>query len=152
MSPYRLRRLDWIFSKSPIFFTTASTHERRSLLANPEIHSAFKEFSWNAEQRGVYVGRYVLMPDHLHLFVAFSPEGCPLQGWVRSLKNALSKVLRSHAVESPHWQKGFFDHVLRSQESYGQKWTYVQLNPVRAGLVARPEEWPYQGEIFPLEF
>ena len=98
------------------------------------------------------MGRYVLMPNHLHLFVALSPVACPLQDWMKSLKNALSKALRRRGIESPHWQKGFFDHVLRSQWSYGEKWTYVQFNPVRAGLVTRAEEWPYQGEIGPLEF
>ena len=45
------------------------------------------------------------------------------------------------------WQRGFFDHLLRSAESYGQKWNYVRENPVRAGLVAQPEDWPYAGEI-----
>ena len=45
------------------------------------------------------------------------------------------------------WQDGFFDHLLRSGESYAEKWNYVRMNPVRAGLVARPEDWPYSGEI-----
>jgi REP element-mobilizing transposase RayT len=45
------------------------------------------------------------------------------------------------------WQPGFFDHILRTDESYGEKWNYVRENPVRAGLVRTAEEWPYQGEI-----
>ncbi len=45
------------------------------------------------------------------------------------------------------WQEGFFDHVLRGGESYGEKWEYVRMNPVRAGLTVRPEDWPYAGEI-----
>jgi putative transposase len=40
-----------------------------------------------------------------------------------------------------------FDHVLRSDESYDEKWNYVKENPVRAGLVQIASEWPYQGEI-----
>ncbi len=42
---------------------------------------------------------------------------------------------------------GFFDHLLRNDESYAQKWEYVRQNSVRAGLVESPEDWPYQGEI-----
>jgi len=42
-----------------------------------------------------------------------------------------------------HWQPGFFDHVLRNDESYGQKWEYVQENPVRARLVQWPDQWPH---------
>ena len=45
------------------------------------------------------------------------------------------------------WQKEFFDHLLRSDESHAQKWDYVRDNPVRARLVSDPDEWPYQGEI-----
>jgi len=45
------------------------------------------------------------------------------------------------------WQDGFFDHVLRSSESYGEKWEYVRMNPVRAGLVKQTEDWPFIGEI-----
>jgi putative transposase len=44
-------------------------------------------------------------------------------------------------------QPGFFDHILRSEESYGQKWEYVRDNPVRARLVREWEDWPHQGEI-----
>ena len=63
------------------------------------------------------MGRYVLMPDHLHLFASFAPIAPPLEVWMKSLKNTLSKTLRGQGVRVPHWQTGFFDHVLRSRES-----------------------------------
>jgi len=50
---------------------------------------------------------------------------------------------------TPHWQKGFFDHLLRSEESHAEKWQYVRENPVRAGLCLTAEEWPYAGQIMP---
>lgn len=53
-------------------------------------------------------------------------------------------------VNAPYWQERFFDHVMRSRESYEQKWLYVRDNPVRAGLVGNWSDWPYQGEINPL--
>jgi REP element-mobilizing transposase RayT len=46
------------------------------------------------------------------------------------------------------WQEGFHDHKFRTPGSEQRKWEYVCLNPVRAGLVKRPEEWPFGGEIF----
>jgi REP element-mobilizing transposase RayT len=117
------------------------------------------------------------MPDHLHLFVAFGDEYesalrerrsqtdatssdpvaavydrrlSPLSEWMKSLKNSLSKTLREMNVPAPHWQKGFFDHVMRSEESYSEKWLYVAENPVRKKLAAEFKDWPYQGEIYPL--
>jgi putative transposase len=67
------------------------------------------------------------------------------------LENSLSKTLREMKVPAPHWQKGFFDHLLRSEESYSQKWVYVAENPIRKRLVTRMEDWRYQGEIHPLQ-
>ena len=94
----------------------------------------------------------MIMPDHIHLFAAFSPESPDLWKWVKALRGDLSKILREDEGEGTHWEKDFFDHVLRSEESYREKYEYVQQNPVRAGLVKRPEDWPYQGEIHRLVF
>ena len=92
------------------------------------------------------VGRYVLMPDHVHVFV--SADGSQrLSGWIKALKGVLSRRWRTQGVVSPFWQEGFFDHVLRSGESYSEKWAYVFRNPERSGLVAQAELWPYAGEI-----
>jgi len=60
------------------------------------------------------------------------------------LRRCLSQAI---TAPLPHWQEGFFDHLLRSDESHAEKWEYVRQNPVRAGLCHQPEEWPYQGEI-----
>ncbi|MFN2621545.1 MAG: transposase [Chthoniobacterales bacterium] len=87
------------------------------------------------------------MPDHLHLFVAIPPTGIRLSEWVRALRTVLGKELLRLGFQKPHWQEGFFDHLLRSAESYSEKWEYVRMNPVRAGLCTKPKDWPYQGEI-----
>jgi REP element-mobilizing transposase RayT len=87
------------------------------------------------------------MPDHIYLFASFGPESKSVSAWIKSLKNAISKTLNSATLSGPHWQKGFFDHVIRSDESYERKWLYVRENPVRAGLVCSAEDWPFAGEI-----
>ena len=147
----RLRRLDWLFPRAPIYFVTACTHSRARWLACPEIHESLVAFFSRGTERRAFVGRYVLMPDHFHLFVSFQPGRLQLSDWMKSLKNSLSKTLRAMRKTPPHWQDGFFDHVLRSSESYEQKWLYVRDNPVRAGLISRAGDWPYQGEIHRLE-
>jgi putative transposase len=121
-------------------------------LDNEGVHARLIEFGRNGEERGAWLGAYVLMPDHLHAFVALDEERTKLSNWIKSLKNALSRTLRSHEIPSPHWQKGFFDHVLRSGDSYTEKWDYVRENPVRAGLVRDWNQWPFLGEVFDLEF
>lgn len=148
----RLRRLEWLYDRNPIYFVTATTHKRARILDHHRIHEAVQRFADTGPDRGAWLGAYVLMPDHLHAFVALNDREIALSDWMKSFKNALSKTLRILGIESPHWQKGFFDHILRSSESYAQKWHYIRENPVRAELVTRWEEWPYLGEPYPLDY
>jgi putative transposase len=148
----RLHRLDLVFVRSPIYFVTTCTRDRRKLLATAAVHETFLRFAEQGPAHGAWLGAYVIMPDHLHLFVATDDEKISLAAWMKSLKNTLSKTLRLVGVSPPHWQKTFFDHLLRSTESYSEKWSYVRENPVRSGLVKSPEEWPFLGEIFLLEY
>lgn len=143
----RLRRLDWVYTEAPVYFVTACTENRLNLLANPGAHECMRNFCIQARERGVLVGRYVLMPDHLHLFACIPPEAVGLSSWMKSLKNAMSKHWREQGIPAPHWQKGFFDHLIRSSESHAEKWRYVRDNPVRAGLVENAEDWPFAGTI-----
>jgi putative transposase len=83
----------------------------------------------------------------MHLFVRGNLD-FSLAQWVRLLKRKLSTKI---AAAPPHWQSGFFDHLIRHSESYAQKWEYVRQNPVRAGLVSNCDKWPWQGEIVRLE-
>ena len=151
--PKRPPRLEILFSSvGSFYFVTFNTHNRLSLLARDDIHEVFRSFCERAEGHNIAVGRYVLMPEHVHLFVAFPMTGLTLSEWIGGLKTVVGKKLLRLGIHKPHWQEGFFDHVLRSAESYSQKWEYVRLNPVRAGLCDDPEEWPYQGEIVSLPF
>jgi putative transposase len=142
-------RLESIFQSydPPLFFVTFNTHHRSRTLANDDVHAHFIEFAHAGLRRGVAVGRYVIMPDHVHLFVRGSAD-IRLTQWVRLLKRTLSEAIKA---EQPHWQKGFFDHLIRHSESYSQKWDYVSQNPLRAGLVTNAQDWPWQGEIEILE-
>ena len=147
-------RLENLFTKlRPFYFVTFNTSTRVPLLARPEVHEVFRAFGHKANDNyDVAVGRYVIMPDHVHLFVAFPPTGITLSKWVKSLRTILGKELLRVGFQKPHWQEGFFDHLLRSAESYAEKWDYVRMNPVRAGLCEKPEDWPFQGEIVRMEY
>jgi putative transposase len=78
------------------------------------------------------------MPDHVHALLAV-PSGESLPMAVRAWKSYQTKT---HGIQ---WQTGFFDHRLRSDESEQEKTDYIRMNPVRAGLVANPDDWPCYG-------
>lgn len=141
-------RLEQIFQTydPPLFFVTICTIHRQRIGDLEAAHHAFGAYIRRArDEFGVAVGRYVMMPDHTHFFIRGGDQ-FKLAQWVNGLKRAISIALGA-TKKRPLWQPGFFDHVLRNDESYGQKWEYVRENPVRAGLVVRADEWPYQGEF-----
>lgn len=99
------------------------------------------------------MGDYVIMPDHVHLFARQTTDGCSLAKWMQTLKSISSRAITAQLKATPPlWQKDYFGRFLRSAESYSEKWDYVRMNPVRAGLVATPENWPYWGRIHDLTF
>ncbi len=74
----RPRRLEWIYKDHPIYYLTLVAHGRQKLFANRALHDAFILFSQRGMERGVAVGRYVLMPDHIHLFAGFGASAIEL--------------------------------------------------------------------------
>ncbi len=147
-----LRRLGQVWVEPPIYLVTICTTQRDRLLARNamarEIASALHDTS---ERTGWRVGRYVVMPDHIHFFCSPMADAASLSDFVGMWKRWTTRLAWRQGHEGRLWQPEFFDHLLRSDESYAQKWDYVAQNPVRAGLCGKPDEWPYQGEIVPLE-
>lgn len=92
------------------------------------------------------------MPDHLHFFTSPSHREADLSKFMQAFRSLVTRRLRPLGFPYPLWHREFFDHLLRSGESYETKWQYVWHNPVRHGLVKRAEDWPFCGEICSLEF
>jgi REP element-mobilizing transposase RayT len=99
-------------------------------------------------QARVHLHAVVVMPDHVHLLLL------PLRdqdGWPFPLVDILQcmKSATAHRINKllhtsgPVWEEESFDHILRSDESLKEKCQYIWQNPVKAGLVARPEDYPW---------
>lgn len=151
-----LQRLHRVWIESPIYFVTVCTFRRRPILACDAVAAVLADELRGARERHRWaIGSYVIMPDHVHFFRALDPGSKPV---LISCANgnhgpAVGLMLsgRGHAAATTFWQREFFDHILRSDQSYAQKWDYVRTNPVRAGLVHSAEDWPYTGTIADLE-
>jgi len=90
----------------------------------------------------------VIMPEHVHLLLTPMRNG---EGWPFPLQDIL-KLIKGPAARSVNmlagahgalWQDESFDHVLRSNESFDEKLEYIRQNPVRRGLVRKPEEYEW---------
>ena len=138
------------FNRTTAVFVTVCTHQRRALLARPEIHALLRAV-WT-EIAEWQVGHYVLMLDHLHfLCVPASPESPALARWVKYWKSVATRRW-PHMAEKPPWQLDFWDTQLRRGDHYAAKWEYIRHNPVRHDHVARAEDWPLQGKVFDLRW
>jgi putative transposase len=129
---------NWINPTQEAFFITINCKLRgTNQLATHETWEAILQSIQFREERGDWKWRILLaMPDHLHGIVTF-PIQFQMKPSVASWKRWLAT---QHGI---CWQDGFFDHRLRSEESAIEKANYIRLNPVRAGLVAEPSQWPY---------
>ena len=145
-----LQRLHVVWQRRPLYFITTCVAHRRPLLAASSVHAILREewISWRV-RHGWAVGRYVIMPDHVHFFAIPMSEGSrSLAATVGKWKEWTAKrILKLRGGAAPLWQPEFFDHLLRSRESFREKWDYVRNNPVRSGLVGEPDAWRYAGWI-----
>jgi REP element-mobilizing transposase RayT len=121
-----------------------TTNRRKSVLDKADTVDTVLR-AWH-EADAWLIGRYVFMPDHVHLFCAPRDLSVSLPRWVKFWKAAASRRW-PRRDEQPVWQLDFWDTQLRHGESYAAKWDYVWRNPVRKGLAVDPKDWPYAGEL-----
>jgi REP element-mobilizing transposase RayT len=140
------RRLPHIQRDGRTYFLTFCTHEKwilpKSVRGNVLDHCL--------HDHGIKMNLLaaVIMPDHVHLLLSPLPD---IQGNPYTLSEILKGIKGSSAVsinkvlgrKGKVWQEETFDHILRTSECLKQKTEYLANNPVRRGLVARSEEYPW---------
>jgi len=142
------------FRDNPIVFFTMCAYQRRRIFASPQCHKILHDI-WHrsAEHDGCWVGNYIFMPDHVHLFARLEIDAQCMTEWVEMWKSVSSRrVAATLSIKPPIWQPEYFDRYLRSGENYAEKRHYVEQNAVRTGLVETAESWPYRGTINDLMF
>ena len=90
----------------------------------------------------------LIMPDHVHLMFTALRDS---DGWTFALPEILRAIKGTSArsinklsgSKGSLWQDESFDHVLRGDESLRETVDYIRQNPVRKGLVRRPEDYPW---------
>jgi REP element-mobilizing transposase RayT len=84
---------------------------------------------------------YVLMPDHWHALIGTSFP-LTISQVIHDVKKVSARKLHElRGTEGPLWQHQFWDRFVRHAKEYSDRMTYMHFNPVRKGLVKRPEEW-----------
>jgi putative transposase len=81
---------------------------------------------------------YVVMPEHVHLLVSE-----PKKGILSKAIQALKLFVSVQSKERPFWQARYYDFNVQNEEKRVEKLRYMHRNPVRCGLVEKPEDWPW---------
>ena len=84
------------------------------------------------------------MPDHAHLLIEGQSNGSDFRRFAKMVKQRSGAAYALNA-DQPLWQKGYYEHVLREGEDAREIARYIIANPVRAGIVQSPDEYPFSG-------
>lgn len=92
---------------------------------------------------------YVIMPDHVHVILrplTQAGQSERLATILQDLKHWLARAINLQVGRrGALWQVESYDHILRNHEGYVEKASYLFENPLRAGLVTDPADWPWRG-------
>jgi len=122
-----------------LHFVTFSCYQREAYLRSPAARSLFEASLEKMRLRyGFFVVGYVVMPEHVHLLLSEPPQE-PLAMALKSLKVSVAK----QSQERPFWQPRYYDFNVYTERKRIEKLKYMHRNPVKRGLVERPEDWQW---------
>ncbi len=86
---------------------------------------------------------WVFLPDHWHA-ILYPPHPVGISRAMSAVKvSSMIAINQGRHEKGELWQERFFDHALRTVKDYWETVEYIHLNPVRRGLVKRPEQWKW---------
>ena len=137
---------------SHVYFLTLCTADNKPLFMDPGIAGLIaNELELRRNRDEIILFCFCIMPDHVHMLLSLShgySKG--LIDWVSAFKRYSARVIKKSYGIAPLWQKNFYDHVIRRDESLIKVAEYIVNNPVRKGMVREWKEYPYSRIVDPL--
>jgi putative transposase len=122
------------------FFVTSVCAQRKALFQRTVTADLFVDVLFHyRDQRKYLLHEFVIMPDYFHALLTPAPE-ISLEKAVQFIKGGFSFRLKSRL---PVWQASFTNHRVRDDYDFETHRAYIRMNPVRAGLIGRAEDYPY---------
>ncbi len=122
-----------------LHFITISCHRHTHILKSPEACNTLQQILEQTRQKyGFKILGYVFMSNHIHLLVT-EPEESPLATAIQVLKQRFSRTRTEEYV----WEPRYHDFNVFTDDKRIEKLRYMHRNPIKAGLVDRPEDWPW---------
>ena len=141
----RLRSFDYV-GYYRYFLTICSFDRVKVFVSDADVWPVVTRLSQSANAHQFSVVAYCLMPDHMHALMAGEHEAADFREFVRIFKQQTGfDWTGRHTTRL--WQRGYFEHVLRDEEDTLAVARYIIENPLRAGLVTDPLDYPYLGSF-----
>jgi REP element-mobilizing transposase RayT len=111
-------------------------------LRNSRLAEVVQENLWHHDGVQYRLLAWVIMPNHVHALIEVwqTPLGEILKGWKGYTSKIANKFL---GCEGAFWQDDYFDRYIRDEDHYRRVVSYIENNPVKAGLVRLAAEWPW---------
>ena len=136
----RLRRLALC---DRYFFVTCKVLPEREGLSEADFALLAGSIQSRRTQHRFLLTAWVFLPDHWHAIV-MPPYPSTISSVMESVKvSSTRQINKLRADKGVLWQGRFFDRALRTVKEYHEKVEYIHLNPVKRGLVTKPEEWKW---------
>ena len=136
--PSRLKRYQ---DQGHYHFLTFSCYHRLPYLNNDHSRTTFLNILETLRQRHqFFLFGYVLMPEHVHLLLT-EPKTQSLGTTLSVFKRETSKHLKGDRPQ--FWQTRYYDFNVLTHAKLAEKLPYIHRNPVKRGLVEKPEDWPW---------
>ena len=101
-----------------------------------------ESLDWLRQSGRVLLFGFVVMPDHFHALL-MPTGGALLPDIMKSLKGySAREIQRARGAHGPLWQDGYYERAVRGPKDAWSAKAYIENNPVRAGLVESPEQYP----------
>jgi putative transposase len=97
-----------------------------------------------ASEEQIEISAHCFMPDHVHLLVSAKSPASNARRFINRARQ-FSGYAFAEKYKVRLWQRYGYDHVLREDDAVFSMVRYIVENPVRAGLVARIEDYPFTG-------
>jgi REP element-mobilizing transposase RayT len=132
-----------------IYFITACCYRRTPSFKDASYARIVEEQFERLAAEGLCVSlAHVVMPDHVHWLVPLH-ENVRLALLVRYLKGRTARQINLLSGKRRRiWQAGYHDHAVRVSEDLRKAAEYLIHNPVRAGLVQDPDDYPHWDSVW----
>jgi len=133
-----------LLNETGLYFVTTDTGNDTPFFKDPRKCLILQQTVLFQRRKGrINLYAFVVMPNHLHIILA-TANNFPLSRTIQSIKGFSAYTInRQNGTTHQIWQKGYYEHGIRNEQDFMEKYNYIANNPARKGLSDRIDNYPW---------